>query len=60
MTGSRLKGPIKTNYLLHGQVLEAVTCAKYLGLIFPVISLGTPPDPRLYPPRYQNEDVKSS
>ena len=26
------KKPIKTDYLLHGQVLEAVTCAKYLGV----------------------------
>ena len=31
-TGSKLKKPIKTDYLLHGQVLEAVTCAKYLGV----------------------------
>ena len=27
----RVKKPVKTDYLLHGQVLEAVTCAKYLG-----------------------------
>ena len=32
VTGSKLKKPIKTDYLLHGQVLEAVTCARYLGV----------------------------
>ena len=26
------KKPIKTDYVLHGQVLEFVTCAKYLGV----------------------------
>ena len=30
LTGS--KRPVKTDYILHGQVLESVTCAKYLGV----------------------------
>ena len=32
VTGSKSKRPIKTDYILHGQVLESVTCAKYLGV----------------------------
>ena len=30
MTGS--KSPIKSEYILHGQVVETVTCARYLGV----------------------------
>ena len=30
MAGS--KRPVKRDYILHGQVLESVTCAKYLGV----------------------------
>ena len=30
MTGS--KSPYKSEYILHGQVLETVTCARYLGV----------------------------
>ena len=30
MTGS--KNPHKSEYILHGQVLETVTCARYLGV----------------------------
>ena len=26
------KKPVETDYMLHGQVLETVTCAKYLGV----------------------------
>ena len=26
------KKPIKRDYILHGQILESVTCAKYLGV----------------------------
>ena len=26
------KRPVKRDYILHGQVLESVTCAKYLGV----------------------------
>lgn len=32
VTGSKSKKPINTSYTLHGQVLETVTCAKYLGV----------------------------
>ena len=32
VTDSKSKRPIKTDYILHGQVLESVTCAKYLGV----------------------------
>ena len=32
VTGSKSKRSIKTDYILHGQVLESVTCAKYLGV----------------------------
>ena len=32
VTGSKSKRPIKTDYILHGQVLESVTCARYLGV----------------------------
>ena len=33
---------INTVYTLHGQILEVVTSAKYLGLTSPVAYLGTP------------------
>ena len=36
------KNLINTAYTLHGQILEVVTCAKYLGLISPVAYPGTP------------------
>ena len=32
MTGSMSKKPINSEYILHGQVLETVTCARYLGV----------------------------
>ncbi|MCG8078312.1 MAG: reverse transcriptase family protein, partial [Candidatus Thiodiazotropha taylori] len=32
VTGSNSKKPIKATYKLHGEVLETVTCAKYLGV----------------------------
>ena len=32
VTGSKSTRPNKTDYILHGQVLESVTCAKYLGV----------------------------
>ena len=38
MTGS--KRPVKQDYILYGQVLESVTCSKYLGLTSPVPSPG--------------------
>ena len=31
VTGSK-KNPVKSEYILHGQVLETVTCAIYLGV----------------------------
>ena len=31
VTGSRSRKPVSANYCLHGQILETVTCAKYLG-----------------------------
>ena len=43
MTGS--KNPIKSEYILHGQVLETVTCARYLQgleLTLEAISHGPP------------------
>ena len=36
VTGSRKT--VKTDYVLHGQVLESVLCARYLGLISQVVS----------------------
>ena len=32
VTGSKSKKPINSEYILHGQVLETVTCARYLGV----------------------------
>ena len=32
VTGSRSRKPVSANYCLHGQILETVTCAKYLGV----------------------------
>ena len=40
VTGS--KSPYKSEYILHGQVLETVTCAKYLGVDISSISHGAP------------------
>ena len=38
LTSSR--NPLQTQYILHGQVLEAVSSAKYLGWISPATSAG--------------------
>ena len=32
MTGPKSKKPINSEYVLHGQVLETVTCTRYLGV----------------------------
>ena len=32
VTGSKSKKPINSEYILHGQVLETVICARYLGV----------------------------
>ena len=40
VTGSRKT--VKTDYVLHGQVLKSVLCARYLGLISQVVSPGIP------------------
>ena len=39
VTSSR--DPLQTQYILHGQVLEAVSSARYLGWISPATSSGT-------------------